>query len=427
MNLKPFLDAANAAEARVAIVASQIDALFSDGKNSEATALRSELEKAQSDARAANELYISMRNATTPASDPARGIMSRVEVTRDEADQPFARPGDFFMAVKNSALYGTTDPRLRSRRIENATGMSEGVPADGGYLLEQQTAAGILENMWSTGQVLSRCSRDPVSGTSNSITYKAVDETSRVNGSRTGGVTAGWLGEGGTLSASKPKFREIDIRLRKAGALCYATDEQLQDTPNLESWLNRVVPRELVFTTEDAIFEGLGGGMPLGFINSPALIKVLRVDANKIQTADVTGMWARRYTGLSNYVWFINQDTLPQLLTMTLSNEIVYMPPGGLSASPYGSLFGRPVIEVEYAQTLGTTGDISLVDLSQYQVIEKGGVQAASSIHVAFLTDEMAFRFVYRVGGAPLWYSPVTPLHGSNTVSPFVTLNSASA
>jgi hypothetical protein len=34
---------------------------------------------------------------------------------------------------------------------------------------------------------------------------------------------------------------------------------------------------------------------------------------------------------------------------------------------------------------------------------DKGGVQAATSMHVAFLTDEMVFRITYRVDGEPIW------------------------
>jgi HK97 family phage major capsid protein len=85
------------------------------------------------------------------------------------------------------------------------------------------------------------------------------------------------------------------------------------------------------------------------------------------------------------------------------------------------------LIECEYMSTMGTTGDIMLASLSQYQTIDKGGVQAASSIHVAFLTDQSVFRFVYRVDGAPMWHSALTPFKGSQTQSPFVVLATASA
>ena len=78
--------------------------------------------------------------------------------------------------------------------------------------------------------------------------------------------------------------------------------------------------------------------------------------------------------------------------------------------------------ETEYNAALGTIGDILLVSPSQYQLIEKsGGVQYASSIHVYFTTDESAFRFVYRIDGAPQWNTTLT---GKDTVarSPFVDL-----
>lgn len=346
----------------------------------------------------------------------------RVEVTKDAGDQPFESAGEFFQAVKTAGIRpAMADVRLNSMK---ATGLSEGVPADGGYLLPKQTASGILEKMYSTGQILSRINIDPVTG--NAMTYNGVDETSRVDGSRMGGVQGYWGAEAGTMTASKPKFRQIELKLKKVHALCYATDEQLEDTANLESWLNRVVPAELRFKTEDAIYEGDGVGKPLGIMASPCLITVTRDTGSRIMVADVLGMWKRRYAALSDYVWFINQDAEDQLPQLTISNTPVYMPPGGLSGAQYGSLFGKAVIPVEYAATLNTTGDIMLASMSQYQAIGKaGGIKATSSLHVAFVTDEMAFKFTYRVDGQPSWHSALTPFKGSNTQSPFVVLGSA--
>ena len=100
----------------------------------------------------------------------------------------------------------------------------------------------------------------------------------------------------------------------------------------------------------------------------------------------------------------------------------VYLPAGGASVSPYGSLMGRPVIPIEQAASIGNTGDITLVDLSQYGMIDKGGIDTAQSIHVQFLTDQTAFRFVYRCDGQSLWQSALTPANGNNTLSPFIAL-----
>jgi hypothetical protein len=49
-------------------------------------------------------------------------------------------------------------------------------------------------------------------------------------------------------------------------------------------------------------------------------------------------------------------------------------------------------------------------------------MESASSMHVRFLNDEMAFRITFRVDGHALWNSALTPFKGTNTLSPFVTL-----
>jgi len=348
-----------------------------------------------------------------------------VKVVTDEADQPFENAGEYFQAVKNAALYpGNEDIRLRPLK---ATGLSENVPADGGYLLAPQIAGGIIERMYNTGELLRRVASDPIGPNSNSMLYNAVDESSRADGSRFGGVQGYWMAEAGTITASKPTFRQMELKLKKVAALCYATDELLADAVALESWLSRTVPEELRFKVEDAIYNGNGVGKPLGLMNSPALVSVTRVDANEIDQADIANMWARRWSGVSDYVWLANPSIFPQLINLTVGNFPFLLPMNaGGQGNPSFSLYGAPYIEVEYTKALGTSGDLMLVSLSQYQTINKGGIQAASSIHVNFTSDETAFRFIYRIDGQPLWNSALTPFDAGNTLSPYVVLTAAS-
>ena len=107
----------------------------------------------------------------------------------------------------------------------------------------------------------------------------------------------------------------------------------------------------------------------------------------------------------------------------------IYMPAGGLSQAPYATLFGRPVIAIEQAATLGTQGDIIYADLSGgYILAEKGGIQSDMSIHVQFIYDESVFRFVLRVDGQPVRASALTPYKGgsSYTQSHFIALDTRS-
>lgn len=343
--------------------------------------------------------------------------LGAVEVIKAEEDQPFKSQGEFFMAVKDAAIMPSQlDPRLKGLK---ATGLSEAQPSQAGFLVPQQTAAGIVEKMYGTGTVLSLfTNRDRVQG--NNMTYNVVDETSRATGSRYGGVRAYWMAEGGTKTASKPTFRQLELKLKKIAALCVATDELLEDAPALESWLTRTVPDELRFMVEDSIINGDGVGKPLGLRNGP-IVSATRTDANEIDALDLGRMWASRWAGVNDYIWLGNQSIFPQLLTLAIGNSPVFLPPGGLSGLPYGTLLGRPYYDVEYLPTLGTAGDLLLVSPSQYQMIEKNGIQTASSIHVYFTTDESAFRFVYRVDGAPIWNSTLTGFD-AGTYAPVVQL-----
>jgi HK97 family phage major capsid protein len=254
------------------------------------------------------------------------------------------------------------------------------------------------------------------------MTFNIVDETSRADGSRFGGVQGYWMAEAGTKTASQPKFRQLELKLKKVAALCYATDENLEDAPLLESWLMRNVPTELRFKVEDALINGNGAGMPLGILNSGALKSAVRTDANEIDALDIGRMWAGRYAGYDDYVWIGNQSIFPQLLTMSIGQQPMFTTPGGLANLPYSTLLGRPYFDVEYLPLLGTLGDLLLVSPSGMQAIEKaGGIQTATSIHVQFVTDQTAFRFVYRFDAAPTWTTALTG-KDTGTYSPFVGL-----
>jgi HK97 family phage major capsid protein len=219
--------------------------------------------------------------------------------------------------------------------------------------------------------------------------------------------------------------------LHKLAALCYATDELLADASALEAVIQQAFAEEFAWLLDDAILNGTGAGMPLGIMQSPSLVSVAIETGQAADTVvwqNVVKMWSRLWSrSKSQAVWMINQDIEPQLYSMSLAvgtgGVPVYMPAGGASGLPYGTLFGRPVLEVEQTATLGGVGDIVLADLSQYIMIEKGGVESASSIHVKFESDQTTFRFVMRVDGQPTWNAPLTPATASaNTLSPFVTL-----
>lgn len=324
-----------------------------------------------------------------------------------------------------------TDARL----VRAPTGASEVDPTGGGFLVQQDFQEAIFMLAHDMGELLGRVGKTPISAKSNGLKINAVDETSRATGSRWGGVQSFWSGEGQGVAPTKPKFRVVDFSLHKLLAFMYMTDELMQDAEALQSIASTAFAEEIMFDTEDAIFEGTGAGMPLGIMNSPARVTVLKAPGQAAATilkTNIDQMWSQMWIrSRKNAIWTINQEIEPQLNSLnqpvsTAGGQLVYLPPGGLSAAPYATLYGRPVIPTEYNNALGTEGDIALLDLSQYMLIDKGGVQAQTSMHVAFLTDEMVFRITYRVDGKPMWYKPMTSFKGSTQKSPFVTLQTRS-
>jgi HK97 family phage major capsid protein len=345
---------------------------------------------------------------------------------RKGADTPdgFESFGEQLTAVVRAGHpNGQRDPRLRAA----ASGLNESIGADGGFLVAQQRVAGIRERMYEQGELLNRVNKQPIGEGFNGLTLFGVDETSRADGSRFGGVRVYWTAEAGEKLPSRPKFRKMDLKLNKVAGLVYLTDELLQDAVALEAYINRILPLELAFAVENAIIYGTGAGMPLGFMNSGAAITVTRTTAGSVVYEDIMNMWARMWApARKNAVWLIDQSIESKLYGMSLAIGVggipVYMPAGGISGQPFTTLFGRPVIPYEHGAALGTAGDIALVDPTQYTLIEKGGVQTASSIHVRFIYDETVLRFVLRVDGQPEWNAPLTPRSGGSTLAPFVIL-----
>ena len=400
---------------------------MTDDEDTQAQARLAEVEKL--DSRIAilhrqDELTAAGAVMAEPASEPVATASAP-----NAASAPFAHLGDFLAAVAHSSQPGeTVDPRLY--RFAAPTGANEAIPSQGGFLVQQDLIGGLLTPTYEASVLASRCRRFPVGPNSNGIKINSINETSRADGSRWGGVRGYWLAEAGTKTGSKPEFKQIELSLKKVAGLFYATDELLQDATALNAVVSEAFPTELAWQLDDKVMNGTGAGVPQGIAVSGARVTVAKETgqaAATLQYENLNKMYSRMPGRLrAGAVWFYNQEIEPQLFTlgMTLGTggAPVWLPPGGISGTPYASLFGRPMVPCEHCAALGTEGDIVFANMGEYALIEKGGVQVASSIHVLFTTDESVFRFVYRVDGRPLWTAALTPYKGSATQSPFVTL-----
>jgi HK97 family phage major capsid protein len=139
-------------------------------------------------------------------------------------------------------------------------------------------------------------------------------------------------------------------------------------------------------------------------------------------------MWGRLYAPWrASAVWLINPAMEEVLNGMAFGaapaagSLPAYMPPGGASVSPYGTLMGRPVIPHQACAAAASKGDIILADFNQYLSVTKTtGMRTDVSIHMYFDTDQVAFRFIMRVGGEPWWDEVITANNGTYHQSGFI-------
>jgi HK97 family phage major capsid protein len=424
MNYSEMLKQKLSAQSALMKVAIDANRAMTEDEQKQFTGLENEIVSLEKTIEAQEKINAREIEAKTVVNEPIYAV------PKDPNAKAWKNMGEFLHAVRRAAAPDrVVDPRLTIK--DAASGASEGVPSDGGFLVQQDYAAELLKRTYETGVLAPKCRKIPISANANSLKINTVDENSRANGSRWGGIQSYWINEADLFTGSKPKFGQIEMSLKKLTGLCYATDELLQDSTAMEAVISQAFAEEFGFKMDDAIVRGTGAGQPMGILNSAALITVAKTAS---QTADTftfnnaQDMWMRMYPkGRANSVWYINQELEAQLNKMTIatgtySGATVYMPPTGIAGGSYSTLFGRPVMPIEQCAALGDAGDIILADLSQYLLIDKGGINSASSIHIRFLYDESVFRFIYRVDGQPIWKMPLTPYKGSMTMSPFVTL-----
>jgi HK97 family phage major capsid protein len=224
------------------------------------------------------------------------------------------------------------------------------------------------------------------------------------------------------------------MKLEKLTGLYYATDELLQDAAALTAEVNGWYNEEFAFVCADAVFNGSGAGQPLGILNAPALVTVAQESGQGVDSI-VHANLANMYTRMTpsermKAKWYMNNDVWSQLLTLEDSGSTrpIFMGPGNqIMDAPNGTIYGRPIEVVEHCATLGDVGDIVFASLGRYRMIEKGGVDQTTSIHVRFLQGETAFKFKKRLNGEPRERTAITPANGTVTTSPFVALATRTA
>ncbi|WP_316158771.1 MULTISPECIES: phage major capsid protein [unclassified Bradyrhizobium] len=407
--------------AQLATLEAEVDTL-----EKEVAALDAEIASEEKSARRAS-LFASTASAAAIAIATLGGpaLATVVNDTDPARTGGFKSLPEFAVAVRNLQVQGIADPRFAAA----ATGYQQNQGSSGeGVLVPTEWREAIWSLVFADNDLLGFCNPEPTQGNTVGIIK---DETTPWGAA---GVQAAWRSEGTQMLASKAALTPTIMQLHELYAFVLASQEVLDDAPRLQNRLTIQAARAIRWKAFEAVMWGDGNGKPLGFMKSPALITVAAEGgqtAGTIVPANVLKMMARLFEMDGGSPQFIaNRDTLPQLGTLQIGNNAAWLPMsqalagGGIRKG--GMLLGEQLTYNEHCQTIGTTGDIVLADLSGYALATKqgGGIDFAASIHLFFDQNIQAFRWIFRVGGQPYLSAPVVAAKGANSKSHFIALAS---
>ncbi|MAQ82243.1 MAG: phage major capsid protein [Maritimibacter sp.] len=382
-------------------------------------AIEDEIKAVQSDIKEAEKMEARKRIlgglAAGTTLSPAGG--TTVRDLNPETTAGFADLGEFAVAVHAAVHGGDRDERL----VALANSHEGGTTSGEGYMLPPAHRDEIWELVNQFDEFGPMIDEEP---TANRSVKLLADESTPWGAT---GIESYWRAEGSQMTASKLAGQERNVPLHELYTLALASEELLEDAPRLNARLSRKAAEAIAWKKNLAIVEGTGVGQPLGWFNSPAMVTVAKESgqsADTLATENIVNMYSRLLmVPGSQPFWLGNSDILPQLMTLTLGDKPVWLPPNGLAGAPNGFILGLPLRLSEYAKTLGDLGDLQLIQPRGYYGARRAsGVKYATSIHLYFDYNTQAFRWVFRYGGQPHLSAPVSPHNGTATKSHFVAL-----
>lgn len=327
--------------------------------------------------------------------------------------------GEQLADIKKAAMgYGVTPALEKSQR--SILGMNTQVGSEGGYAIQVDFSNRIMDSVIEQSDILNRIDRYQVSANANEVYVTMVNETTTAN--VFGGVQAYVVEEGAQIPNTKPALKQIRLPLKKIAALAYVTDEQLRDAQFTGSLLERAFALAIARLREKMIIENVianPGTTTIAKESGQGAATVVGKNFLKMRNALIS-------TSRRNAIWTMHPDVAAELPEMYLSgthtDNFIYMPENGISVAGYDRLFGREIIESDYCSALGTKGDVLYWNPMEYLEIFKGGIDTATSIHVAFDTAQMAFRAISYVNGMCKYDQGVTLVNSAVARASYVTL-----
>jgi len=291
---------------------------------------------------------------------------------------------------------------------EEGKAMTEGTPAQGGYLVRPAVERQIVEAIELDNVLRALCSKLNV--TTNAVQLDQIGLS----------TTAGWVAE----LAAKPEstgltLATVTANVFTAAGLATISNQLLADSnPAVDGLVTADLAKRLTALEETAFITGSGTGQPLGILNTPGIgatpltstTEAALIDAILDAIAAVeTNHGAPSAILMHPRTWtriLKSKDAQGVYLIGSPADATVNGPALGQNRTGYRgptkSLWGYPVVTSNRVPTnLGAGTNESRVvvgDFRECLILDRQGLTVDESSHVYFTTNQTVFRAEERVG-----------------------------
>jgi HK97 family phage major capsid protein len=218
-----------------------------------------------------------------PSQLTTASVITVVDNAAADPKHGFKSVGDFLKTVRQAQNPGSSiDERLLigsgRNAVAPATFGNEGSAQDGGFLVPPQFAKEIFQLSLGEDSLLPMT--DNVEITGNTMAFPK-DETTPW--APTASVPTGKVKRAPAV-ATKPVLGLSTLRLKKLMALVPVTDELLDDTNALSTYLPDKIATSIRWKTNESILFGSGTGLPVGCMSNATTVTVAKESGQATQT-----------------------------------------------------------------------------------------------------------------------------------------------
>ncbi len=325
-----------------------------------------------------------------------------------DADDPYADGKLSVFADIRSANKGNQDALGRltkgldlSSLTAEGKAMTEGVAAQGGYLVRPQVERQLVLARESDNVLRGLCSKLNVTTTSIQLDQLGLT------------TTAGWVAELATKpEATAMTLATVTASIFTAAGLATVSNQLLADSnPAVDGLVISDLAKRLVALEEAAFIAGTGTGQPLGILNTPGIgaTALTATDVLSLLDAILDSIAAVETSHGAPSAILMHPRTWTRILKSRDAQGAFYIDPAGGpqdprtgQRGPLKSLWGYQVITSNRMPTnLGSGTNESRVVVADYKealILDRQGITVDESAHVYFTSNQTVFRAEQRVG-----------------------------